>query len=132
VTTVGYGEVLPDMEHTPWARSFTMGLLVFGTGVLVYFASTITGFIVEGELKRVFLSTRLQRRIRKMKDHIIVCGAGSTGRAIIEELLKTEHPVVAIDRNGDELREIADKYSRAQYTFLVGDATDDDVIANAN
>src|SRR5690348_15584761 len=45
ITTVGYGEVLPDMAHTPWARSFTMGLLVFGTGVLVYFASTITGFI---------------------------------------------------------------------------------------
>jgi voltage-gated potassium channel len=132
VTTVGYGEVLPDMEHTQYARSFTIALLVFGTGTLVYFASTITAFIVEGELKRVLQLQRLQRRIRKMKDHIVVCGAGSTGRSIIEELIKTQIPVVAIDRNGDELREIAEKYPKAAYTYLVGDATDDDVIVNAN
>jgi voltage-gated potassium channel len=67
-----------------------------------------------------------------MKDHIVVCGAGSTGRSIIEELIKTQTPVVAIDRNGDELREIAEKYPKAPFTFLVGDATDDDVIVNAN
>jgi voltage-gated potassium channel len=132
VTTVGYGEVLPDMEHVPYARGFTIGLLVFGTGVLVYFASTITAFIVEGDLKRVLANRRLQRRIKKMKDHIVVCGAGSTGRSIIEELIKIQTPVVAIDRNGDELREIAEKYPKAEYTFLAGDATDDDVIANAN
>ncbi len=132
VTTVGYGEVLPGMDHTPYARSFTIGLLVFGTGVLVYFASTITGFIIEGGLKQVFVSQQLQRRIRKMKDHIVVCGAGSTGRHIIEELLKTQTPVVAIDKNEVELVEIADKFKGAEYTYLVGDATDDDVIANAN
>ena len=51
VTTVGYGEMLPDMEHVHYARGFTVILLVFGTGVLVYFASTITAFVVEGELK---------------------------------------------------------------------------------
>ena len=53
VTTVGYGEMLPDMEHVHYARGFTVILLVFGTGVLVYFASTITAFVVEGELKDI-------------------------------------------------------------------------------
>ena len=53
VTTVGYGEMLPDMEHVAHVRAFTVLLLVFGTGVLVYFASTITAFVVEGELKPV-------------------------------------------------------------------------------
>jgi voltage-gated potassium channel len=132
VTTVGYGETLPGMETVPYARGYTIALLVFGTGTLVYFASTITAFIVEGELKRVLAHRQLQRRIRKMKDHIVVCGAGTTGRSIIQELIKTETPVVAIDRNIDELREIAEKWPKASFTFLVGDATDDDVIVNAN
>jgi voltage-gated potassium channel len=51
VTTVGYGETLTDMDKVQYARSFTMLLLLFGTGAIVYFASTITAFIIEGDLK---------------------------------------------------------------------------------
>src|SRR5262245_45542628 len=69
VTTVGYGEVLADMEHVPYARPFAMIQLVFGTGVLVYFASTITAFIVEGDLKNLLKANRLKKRIKRMKDH---------------------------------------------------------------
>ena len=132
VTTVGYGEVLDQMDKVPYARGFTIAQLVFGTGVLVYFASTITAFVVEGELKNVLAAQRLRKRIKKMKDHFIVCGAGSTGRHIIEELLKIETSVVAIDKNEQELQEIRAKFPRADFAYLVGDATDDDVLLNAN
>ena len=44
-----------------------------------------------------------------MKDHIVVCGAGSTGRNMIEELIATGVPVVAIDTRTSELKDIADK-----------------------
>lgn len=132
LTTVGYGEILPDMDHVPYARGFTILQLVFGTGVLVYFASTITAFIVEGDLKRVLANQRLRKRIRKMQDHFIVCGAGSTGKNIIVEMIKTLQPVVAIDVNEEELKELADKHPKAAFAYIVGDATDDDVMAQAN
>lgn len=132
VTTVGYGEVLTGMEGVPWARGFTMLQLVFGTGVLVYFASTVTAFIVEGDLRRVLASQRVRKRIKRMKDHIVVCGAGNTGRHIIEELLKIGTPVVAIDLDEPELKEIAERYPKATYSYLVGDATDDDLLVGAN
>jgi voltage-gated potassium channel len=64
-----------------------------------------------------------------MKDHVVVCGAGSTGRNVIEELLTTGVPVLAIDMRESELREIAEKFPRAEFTYLVGDATDDDIMA---
>lgn len=67
-----------------------------------------------------------------MRDHIIVCGAGSTGRNVIEELLTTDVPVVAIDLNETELHEIAAKFPKAAFSYIVGDATDDDVIAQTN
>src|SRR5687768_5468239 len=51
MTTVGYSDTLEGMDAVPYARGFTIVQLVFGTGVLVYFASSITAFIVEGELK---------------------------------------------------------------------------------
>src|SRR5688500_4979053 len=51
LTTVGYGETLPGgLENYQAARVYTMFLLIFGTGFLVYAASAGTAFIVEGEL----------------------------------------------------------------------------------
>jgi voltage-gated potassium channel len=129
VTTVGYGEVLHDMEHIAYARGFTVVLLVFGTGSIVYFASTVTAFIIEGDLRNVLYASRLKKRMKRMKDHVVVCGAGSTGRNVIEELLATGVAVVAIDMRESELREIAAKFPKAEYTYVVGDATDDDIMA---
>jgi voltage-gated potassium channel len=132
VTTVGFGETLTHMDTIEYARGFTMLLLLFGTGSIVFFASTITAFIIEGDLKNVLFANKLKKRMRRMKDHVVVCGAGSTGRNVIEELIKTGVPVIAIDVNEVELKEIADKHPHAEYTYIVGDATDDDVIAQVN
>ena len=131
VTTVGYGEVLDGMDKVPYARGFTILLLVFGTGVLVYFASTITAFIVEGDLKNLLKAQRLKKRIKKMQNHVIVCGAGATGRHIIDELIAAKVSVVAIDMNEHELREVADAHPKAEFSYVVGDATDDDFLNQA-
>jgi len=132
VTTVGYGETLIDMDKVEYARAFTMVLLLFGTGSIVYFAGTITAFIVEGDLKNVLFSSKLKKRMKRMKDHVVVCGAGSTGRNVIEELLKTGVPVIAIDMDEHELKEIAEEYPKAEYSYLVGDATDDEAFESVN
>ncbi|HWU86190.1 MAG TPA: potassium channel protein [Kofleriaceae bacterium] len=132
VTTVGYGETLDGMAAVPYARGFTVLLLVFGTGSIVFFASMITAFVVEGDLRNVLFASRLKKRMKRMKDHVVVCGAGSTGRHVIEELLKVSVPVIAIDIADDLLREIAAKYPKAEFSYLVGDATDDDIIAQTN
>src|SRR6185503_15560924 len=103
----------------------------FGTGSIVYFASTVTAFIIEGDLRNVLFASKLKKRMKRMKDHVVVCGAGSTGRNVIEELLTTGVPVIALDVREGELREIADKFPGAQFSYIVGDATDDDIIAQA-
>jgi voltage-gated potassium channel len=132
ITTVGYAEVLQGMDTVEYARLFTVILLVFGTGSIVFFASTVTAFIIEGDLRNVLFASRLKKRIKRMKDHVVVCGAGSTGRNVIEELIKTGVPVVAIDTRESELKEIADAHPKAEFSFVVGDATDDDVMAQVN
>ena len=132
VTTVGYGEILKDMDTVGYARAFTTLLLVFGTGSIVFFASTITAFIIEGDLKNVLFANRLKKRMKRMKDHVVVCGAGSTGRNVIEELIATGVPVVAIDMREAELREIAENHPKSLFSYVVGDATDDDVMAQTS
>lgn len=128
VSTVGYGETLVGMDAVPYARPFTMLLLLFGTGSIVYFASTITAFIVEGDLKSVLFASRLKKRLKRMKDHVVVCGAGTTGRNVIEELLKTGVPVVAVDTSEAKLKDLAAAFPKAELAYLVGDATRDDLM----
>src|ERR1041384_1419046 len=74
ITTVGFGE-LPGMEQVAYARMFTVVLLIFGTGSIVYFASTMTAVIIEGDLRSALFASRLKKRMKRMKDHVVVCGA---------------------------------------------------------
>lgn len=132
LTTVGYGEILPDFHQVPYAQTFTIFLIMLGMGVFLYFASTLTAFIVEGDLRRAYRRKRMRKRMDKMRNHIIVCGAGSTGRHAIEELIATQTPIVAIDKDEAVLEQFAEEHPRAQFSYIVGDATDDHVLVDAN
>jgi voltage-gated potassium channel len=95
LTTVGYGEIVALDTH-PWGRVFTMVLLLFGMGVLVYFASTVTAFLVEGQLRDVFGRRRMRRAIGALRDHFVVCGSGIVAAHVLEELRRVQRHAVAI------------------------------------
>src|SRR6185436_4645457 len=78
------------------------------------------------------------RRRKKMKkvidaltDHVIVCGAGSTGRHVIDELVATGTPFVALDNDEARLLDAAKRHAGAVVPFIAGDATSDVVLAEA-
>ena len=52
LTTVGYGEVLEISGNIP-AQIFSMILIIFGTGIILYGISTLTALIVEGEVSGI-------------------------------------------------------------------------------
>ena len=51
---------------------------------------------------------------------------------MIDELIKYDVPVIAVDTRESELKDIADAHPKAQYVYIVGDATDDDIMVQAN
>jgi len=131
LTTVGYGEVLEGMGNVPGAREFTGFMIVAGIGSFLYFASTVTAVIVEGDLSRAVRRKRMFKRIQGLRDHVIVCGVGSTGRHVVEELLVAKRDVVAIDRDTERLESLVARHGD-HVLHLVGDATEDEVLAQAN
>ena len=131
LTTVGYGEVLTGFDQVAHARAFTVLLLVLGMGTMVYFASTLTALIIEGDLRRALRHTRMRKQIAKLENHVVVCGAGSTGGHAIEELMEYAIPTVAIDMDRDRLEDIAELHPGAHFKYIVGDATDDVVLEEA-
>jgi voltage-gated potassium channel len=125
VSTVGFGETLPLMADISGARGFTIALIVLGSGTLLYFVSTFTAFVVEGDLVGALRRNRMQKRIDQLSDHIVVCGVGSTGVHIIEELQLTEHDFVGIDIDGARLAQLDEELPKTELMYVVGDATDD-------
>ncbi len=131
LSTVGFGETLPGMADVPYARLLTIALIVFGSGTLLYFISSLTAFIVEGDLQGVIRRNRMQKRIDHLRDHYIVCGVGSTGIHVVEELLNTHHPFVVVDRDEERLLALAEKYGPQTFLFVHGDATHDETMVQA-
>ncbi len=131
LTTVGYGEVLQGFEQVPHARGFTVALLVLGMGTVVYFASSLTALIIEGDLRRALRHTRMRKQIAKLEDHVVVCGAGSTGSHAIEELMEYKIKTVAIDMSRDRLEDLAEQHPAELFKYIEGDATDDHVLEEA-
>jgi voltage-gated potassium channel len=126
-TSIGYGEIV-DTSHNPSLRVFNMIMILFGIGIMLYVFSASTAFIVEGELKDIFRRRKMQKTIRDMKDHFIVCGAGETGQHIIQELLKTGNPFVVIDHDPERLARLQ---HHGEIAWVEGEAADEEVLESA-
>lgn len=123
LTTVGYREV---HELSSRGMIFTIVLLMVGVGTFLYALSAGAKIILEGELQELFGRKRLEKKIKELKGHYIVCGYGRMGKIICRELKSKNVPFVAIERNGDFLNNRSD-----ELLGISGDATNDDTLMEA-
>jgi voltage-gated potassium channel len=123
LSTVGYKEVHNLSSN---GKVFTIILITGGVGVIFYTLSTGARFVLEGELQEVLGRQRLEKKIRELKDHYIVCGYGRMGRTICKELKVKGINFVIIEKNLGILDEKAD------ILILEGDATRDETLKKAN
>lgn len=125
LASVGYGETHELSMH---GRIFTIFLIIIGMGSFVYAISMITALIIEGELNGFLRRRNMKAKIDKLYSHYIICGAGSVGRHVIDELFKTNRAFVAIDRDCSQLDRLSYK---EHILFLQGDASEDEVLIQA-
>ena len=124
--TVGYGEFVPIV--TPIDRIYTMLVIVLGLGTMGYGLSQMTAFIVEGELQEIVGRRKMEKSIAALRDHFIVCGTEDVGGYVIEELLATKRPFVAVDTDIAQLKKLAET---RPLLYVAGDATDEAILAKA-
>ncbi|BBO68772.1 potassium transporter TrkA [Desulfosarcina alkanivorans] len=121
LTTVGYGEVL-GITGNPSAQVFTMLLITFGMGIILYSISTLTAMLIEGELTGMLRRRKMENKIHALSDHYIVCGGGETGFPLAVELVTSKASVVLIEQDNlviERCRQVKGLY------HVHGDATDD-------
>ena len=124
VGTVGFREV---KELSTAGKIFTIMLIITSLGILAYSLSVITLHIVEGRLRMFYQSNIKLREIRKMKDHIIICGFGRNGQQTAHDLLHLNRTVVVVEKNHDLILSQA----KSDIRFVEGDATEDETLEKA-
>lgn len=127
LTTVGFTDVL----HTnyTWSQTLvTLFMAFFGAAALVYIVSTITAFVVSGEMTEVLEMKRMKNRIAELKDHFIICGGGETGRHVVRELLETDQPHVVVELDPARVERLQ---SLEDVCYYLGDASEDEVLEKA-
>jgi voltage-gated potassium channel len=125
ISTVGFTEVKPLSDQ---GRLFTSIYIVFNLGIIAFAISVITTYLFEGELKRVLDEFKFGRGVKKLKEHVIVCGFGRNGIKACEELAKSNQDFVVIDNDPES----TDRSPEAvHYHFILGDATMDDTLRDA-
>jgi len=128
LTTVGYGEIVPVTGNLA-AQIFTMVLITFGMGVILYGISTLTAILIEGELTHILRKRKMQKAIQKLSNHYILCGGGETGRPLLAELAKSREPMVLIESDKSHIDLSLELVPDLLY--IEGDATDDQNLIRA-
>ncbi len=124
LSTVGYGEVHP---LTPSGRLFSMVLILLGVGYFLYVAGSVVQFMVEGKIRDILGRRRLEKRIRRLANHYIICGYGRIGRILCKNIRQRSMNVVVIEKDRD-LVPIMDEDG---VLYIEGDASEESNLIKA-
>src|ERR1043165_1283575 len=91
VTTVGFGDIAP---RTTLGRVFATVFMMVGVGVVLYALTSTVQSIVHSEL---FARYGHSRKMSKLRDHFIICGAGRVGSHLIRSLRAVDGTFLVIE-----------------------------------
>ncbi len=120
ITTIGFGEV-----EVLSSAGRIITFLIIGGGLFVV-QLTLQRFIQLSELGYFIKleELRLRRLIRRMKNHVIICGYGRTGKEIADQLKSEKISTLIIEKDSSRKNEAEEK----GLNVLLADATMDDTL----
>jgi voltage-gated potassium channel len=128
VATIGFGEII-DLSNSPEGRLFTIFIAFSGIGTMTYLLSTLTAFILEGDINETWRMRKMHNKIAKLKGHFIVCGIGRVGSIAAHELVLTGRTCVMVDVDFQHIKNYLALHPEQLY--MHGDATDNDTLIAA-
>jgi len=116
ITSVGFGD-FSFAAQSGVMRWFAIGLMFGGVTITAILVALISDLL----LSRRFVHTAGLRRARRMRDHIIVVGLGSTGIRVVSDLAAAGYDVVVIEQ--DENNRLLSTVAKLDVPVIFGDST---------
>lgn len=124
VTTVGFGELQP---FSPEEKIFTIFLILTSIIIFGYAVSAFSEYLVSGKLFEHFKHRSVEKKIKHLKGHTIVCGYGRNGKQAILKLRNYNRKFVVVERNKEKIEAL----DLAGILNIEGDATLDETLQRA-
>ncbi len=125
LSSVGYDETI---QLSPAGQVFTIILISFGVGTVTFTVFMIGGIVVEGQIRKIFGRRYVERQIKGLKEHYIICGFGRMGGVLAGQLDEQKVPFVVVEQDNEAVARLA----ASDFLFVDGDATTEDVLDRAN
>lgn len=122
--TVGYGETHALSEA---GRIFTIFLIVFGLGSAASVLNSFATVLIDNKLDRLLGRKTMNAELKKLNNHVILCGFGQIGMIIAIKLQEQNIPFVVLDSSDEE----CEKALQLGFVTLCGEITSDAVLLNA-
>lgn len=127
IATVGYGDITP---LTPLEKIFSISLSLAGIGIIAYIFSTIFEN-VSNNIKIRRRQMKMNKKMKNMTDHYILCGYGRVGNVVLNELIKRKQKVIVIDDNKEAIEKLKEEENISQnpdILTITGDATSQNIM----
>jgi voltage-gated potassium channel len=116
VTTVGFGDLTP---RTTAGRAFATVFMMVSVGIVLYALTSAVQSIVQSEILATLGQRRFFRKMSKLRNHYIICGAGRVGSHLIRSLKDSTDTFIVIESNSEKVASLLN----AGVAVLVRDAT---------
>lgn len=126
LTAVGYEEVHPLSLR---GQYFTMLLLAGGITLMGIWFGVVAALLVELDLNDILSKRKKMKRLEEVRDHVIICGGGRTGRQVMQEFSDLGQPFVLLEQDSARAAELEAEFPDA--LIVQADATHDDKLEEA-
>ncbi len=123
-STLGFAR--PEIQSSA-GTIFTIFLIIFGLITLYYVIRVISEYILANKLEEALKYKKMEKTIRNLSNHYIICGFGRVGHQVASELKKEHVEFVVIENNTPMVEEC----ERMGYPCIAGDATNEDTLKRA-
>jgi voltage-gated potassium channel len=124
VTTVGFGDLAP---RTVAGRLFATVFMMVGVGIVLYALTSTVQSIVHSEVLATLGQRRQSRKMSKLRNHFIICGAGRVGSHLLRSLRSSAQTFIVIERDPQTVAELIE----TGVAVLVRDATLEETLREA-
>jgi Trk K+ transport system NAD-binding subunit len=124
VATIGYGDLDGILDQPGWVQLVVALVTLLGVLVIALFTAGVVDALVADRVARGLGSV-----VDRPSDHVIVCGLGTVGLRIAEQLRAAGQPVVGVEIDVRPLVRTTGR--RIGAPVVDGDATEEEVLRHA-
>ena len=124
ITTVGFGELHP---FTPAEKIFTSILIITSIFIGGYAVKVVSEYILSKNNIGNLRQKKVEKRIKALRNHVIVCGYGRNGKQAVNKLMDYNRPLIIVEKD----EEVVERNADDDTLFIHGDSIEDGVLLKA-